>query len=75
MADESDPTTQRTARRRTARSPRPERATRTTDTYRHLRNPFPTASVLSDDEVVHLHETALAYLQRYVGRRSNAGGQ
>ena len=67
MTDEPAPPAPRdarTGRRRTARSPRPERATRTTETYRHLRNPFPTATVLSDDEVAHLHETALAYLQR-----------
>lgn len=37
---------------------------RSTASHHHLRNPFPLASVLSDDEVHHLHETALAYLQR-----------
>ncbi len=64
MTDEPALPAHRNARRRTSRSTRPERATRTTDTYRHLRNPFPAAAVLSDDEVTHLHETALAYLQR-----------
>lgn len=37
---------------------------RSTETYRHLRNPFPTARVISDDEVASIHEAALAYLQR-----------
>ena len=50
-----------TGRRRAAR---PARANRPTEGYRHLRNPFPRASALSDDEVTHIHETALAYLQR-----------
>ena len=46
------------------RSTRSVRAVRTTDTHRRLRNPFPLATVLSADEVAHIHETALAYLQR-----------
>jgi len=48
-------------RRRAARAPR---AHRSTSGYTHLRNPFPLATALSDDEVAHIHETALAYLQR-----------
>jgi trimethylamine--corrinoid protein Co-methyltransferase len=48
-------------RRRPARS---ARAARPTDIYRRPTNPFPTASAISDDEVHHVHETALRYLQR-----------
>ncbi len=50
-----------TGRRRTAR---PARAHRPTESYRNLRNPYPTARAISDDEVAGLHEAALRYLQR-----------
>lgn len=52
---------QSTGRRRAAREPR---AQSSTDLYRGLRNRLPVASVLSDDEVAHIHETALSYLER-----------
>ncbi len=48
-------------RRRAVATSRP---TRSTDIYRNLRNPFPVASIISDDEVAHIHETALQYLER-----------
>ena len=57
MTGTDDPT----RRRRAARSPR---ATRPTDHFRHLRNPFPTATAMSDDEVAGLHEAALQLLDR-----------
>jgi trimethylamine--corrinoid protein Co-methyltransferase len=46
------------------RGGRPERTTRSTAGFRRLRNPFPTARAISDDEVAAIHEAALAYLQR-----------
>jgi len=46
-------------RRRSGRAPR---AVRDTTAYRSLRNPYGGAKVLSDDEVTHLHETALRFL-------------
>ena len=45
------------------RSGRPPRAVRDTLSHRVLRNPYGGAKVLSDDEVAHLHETALRFLQ------------
>jgi len=47
-------------RRRSNRAPR---ATRDTSEHRRLRNPFGGAKALTDDEVEHLHETALGFLQ------------
>jgi trimethylamine--corrinoid protein Co-methyltransferase len=52
------------AARRGRRADRPARASRPTSIYTRLRNPFPPARAISDDEVASLHETALAYLQR-----------
>lgn len=48
-------------RRRTGRGPR---VVRDATARRQLRNPFGGGRSLSDDEVAHIHETALAYLQR-----------
>jgi trimethylamine--corrinoid protein Co-methyltransferase len=48
-------------RRRSTRAPR---AQRSTAAYRHVLNPFPVARALSDDQVAHIHETALRYLER-----------
>ena len=50
-----------TGRRRAGRAPR---AVRDTAGHRRLRNPYGTAKVLSDDEVEHLHEAALRFLQQ-----------
>ena len=49
------------SRRRAQRAPRSQRST---SAYRHLHNTFPLATALSDDQVAHIHETSLAYLQR-----------
>ena len=49
------------AHRRSARGPR---VTRSRAAYERLVNPFPPARVLSDDQVAHVHETALGYLER-----------
>ena len=56
MADHDAPL----ARRRSSRA---ARAVRDTRGHRQLRNPFGGAKVLTDDEVEHLHETALRFLQ------------
>ena len=45
------------------RSSRPRRAIRSKTAYRHLENPFTPTTVFSEDQVAHVHESALAYLQ------------
>ncbi|MBP6489886.1 MAG: trimethylamine methyltransferase family protein, partial [Ilumatobacteraceae bacterium] len=45
------------------RSSLPRRAIRSKTAYRHLENPFTPTTVFSEDQVAHVHESALAYLQ------------
>ena len=52
---------ERGGRRRSGRGPR---VLRDVTSRRQLRNPFGGAKVITDDQVAHIHESALAYLQR-----------
>ena len=50
----------RAGRRRGGAGPEPASAS---GRYRRLRNPFEPLRVLSDDEVAHIHESALSILE------------
>ena len=65
MAEEDEspePRGRRGARRRGRQDETRDRPSRDID-YRHLRNPFPPMRVFSEDQVAHIHDTALRVLE------------